>query len=272
MQTALGDDVGDAVDGSVVVAVAEVDAERVRELVDELRPRDLLELAKAVGPERLGAELVCSLLLHLLLLHLLRLRLRLLRLRLRLCLWLCLGCRELHLRLRLRLRLRLWLGLRLYGDGERRAGDVAVDCVDPVACVLVAVSGQHDDTCCAPLCVFSCVMRLRCAGVAAKTRVIANDREAVGARVDGLQLDGGAGKGHAALRLRRLRGGKEGGVHGEGIGRSGVKGGKRCCRQTGRGTCSGRRTRASTSPSAPSTGTRTLRLAVAAVSACEGRQ
>lgn len=31
-----------------------------------------------------------------------------------------------------------------------------------------------------------------------------NNREAVGTRVDGLQLDRGAGEGHAALRLRGL--------------------------------------------------------------------
>ena len=138
MQTALGDDVGDAVHGAVVLAVAEADAERARELVDELRPRDLLELAEAVGPERLGAELVGGLrlrhlLLRLHLLLLLHLLWHLLRLRLCLCLRLCLGRRELRLGLHLRHL------LRLDGDGDGRAGDVAVDCVDPVARVLVAV-------------------------------------------------------------------------------------------------------------------------------------
>lgn len=153
LQTALGDDVGDAVHGAVVLAVAEADAERARELVDELRPRDLLELAEAVGPERLGAELVGGLRLrhlllwlHLLLLLLLRhLLLHLLGLRLCLCLRLCLGGRE------LRLGLHLQRLLRLDGDGDGRAGDVAVDCVDPIARVLVAVGRQHDDTRCAPL-------------------------------------------------------------------------------------------------------------------------
>lgn len=134
MQTSFSDDVGDAVHGVVELAAAEGDAEHARELVDEARPRDLLECAEAVCPERLGAQLVLALrLLQLgLLLGLLRLLLRLL--------WL-------HLGLGLGLGLHLDLGL----DGEGCAGDVAVDRIDPVARVLVAVSSEHDDTCSASL-------------------------------------------------------------------------------------------------------------------------
>ena len=136
MQTSFSDDVGDAVHGVVELAAAEGDAEHARELVDEARPRDLLECAEAVCPERLGAQLVLALRL---------LRLGLLLGLLGLLLWLL----WLHLGLGLGLRLRLHLDLGL--DGEGRAGDVAVDRIDPVARVLVAVSSEHDDTCSASL-------------------------------------------------------------------------------------------------------------------------